>query len=254
MPPRGLTGEHALARAVGGLAVISAWVTAAPGLGPADGPPLDPGRAEARRWLAEELTKQKYHVDEGLWDRFLRWLREMLDLGGNSGLGVPQWVTGIVVLLLLLGAALLIARVVRREPRAPRQGGHAVLEEPGAEAKEYRRRAQGALADADWDGAVLDAFRAVAQGAVERTVLDDLPGRTADEVARDLGPVFPPEAEDLRRAAVAFDAVRYGHLSASEESARACVDVESRVRRSRPVLPGLAGALDLAVPTNGPSR
>ena len=208
---------------------------------PTDGPPLDPSRSQARRWLAEELAKQKYHVSESLWDRFMRWLRDALDFGGNSSLGVPQWVTGIVVLALLLGAALVIARVVRREARTRGERDHAVLEDAGVEAREYRRRAEAALAAHDWDGAVLEAFRAVAQGAVERTVLDDLPGRTADEVARDLGPVFPAEADDLRQGAVAFDAVRYGHLAASEAAARAVVDVESRVRRARPVLPDLAG-------------
>jgi len=206
---------------------------------PADGAPLDPSSTQARDWVRQELSKGKYHTAPSLWERFVDWLRGLLGTDGGRGGGLPSWGTTVVVILVLLLVAAIVVRLVRREARTRPVGEGPVLDEPGVSSQEYRRRAAAAVAGADWDGAVLDGYRAIVQGSVERALLDDLPGRTADEVAVELAPVFPSSGDDLRHAAAAFDAVRYGHLAAHEPAARAVLALEERLRRDRPVLPGL---------------
>ena len=231
------SGGHAALVLVPGLVLRSRLAT--------DGPPLDPSSAQARDWLAQELAKSKYHTAPSLWERFLEWLRELLNPGTGQGGSLPVWGTYLAIALLLLVIAALVLRVVRREARTRPTGEGTVLEEPGTTAEQYRRRAAQAAGRGDWDSTVLDSYRAVAQGAVERTILDDLPGRTAHEVATELAPVFPVAADELRRAAAAFDAVRYGHLSATEENARVGLAVEVQVRQARPVLPEIVAHTDV---------
>ena len=79
----------------------------------------------------------------------------------------------------------------------PRREG--VLDGPTRTAAEHRAAAGRALEAGDADTAVLEAYRALTRSAIERTLLDDLPGRTAHEVAVALGPVFPASALVTRR-------------------------------------------------------
>ncbi len=209
-----------------------------------DGPPLDPTSPQARDWLSAELSKGMYHTQPSLFERFMDWLSRLLSPGSGSGPALPAWAVLVVVVALLALVALVVVRVLRREARTRPALGGAVLDEPGVSAAEYRRRAVGAATLGRWDDVVLDGYRAITQGVVERTILDDLPGRTADEVARDLAPVFPVHADGLRSAAVAFDAVRYGHLAAEEGPARAVLALEDGVRTTRPILPSLPDLLE----------
>ena len=84
---------------------------------------------------------------------------------------------------------------------------------------------------------MLEAYRALARAAVERTILDDLPGRTAHEVAVALGPVFPGTRARLAGAADAFDAVRYGRRPAPHAAATEVLDLDADLAGRRPVLP-----------------
>ncbi len=221
--------------------------TAVPAAG-GDTPPLDPDSAQAREWLLSELSTGRYHTRPSLLERLRDWIASLFHLGSGTGPSLPPGaVWAILVLLLVLVGAILV-RVLRREARTGRRRPDAVLDEPGMTAQAYRRRAEDAAARNDWDTVLLDSYRAIAQSGVERTVLDDLPGRTADEVALVLGPVFPSESAALRSAAVAFDEVRYGHLSAAEPAARDVCALEVRLRALRPVLPELSGA-----PGRGPA-
>ena len=104
-------------------------------------------------------------------------------------------------------------------------------------AAEHRTAATRALAAGDADTALLEAYRAIARSAIERTLLDDLPGRTPHEVAVELGPAFPASAAALATAADAFDAVRYGRRAARPESARDVIALDSTLAATRPVLP-----------------
>ncbi len=210
------------------------------GFGPLDAPPLDPSRAEGRRWLEDELAKARYDVEPGLWDRFIEWLLGLFDA---TGPGLPSWVFAVVLLIGLAVVLLVVALVLRPEARARRTGAEGgVLDDRGVDAAAYRSRARRAVGGGDWETVLLDSYRAVVASAVERTILDELPGRTAHEASLELSRAFPAEQAGLRAAADRFDAVRYGHERALEADARAVVALDDRLARTRPELPGMVAS------------
>ncbi|MBM6401069.1 DUF4129 domain-containing protein [Phycicoccus sonneratiae] len=212
--------------------------------------PLDPSSDEARRWLEDELSSPRYHAQPSLIERLREFLDDLLNSSPSGGL--PSFVVPIAVGLVLAVLALVLWRVLRREVGRTGGGpGTGVLDVPDVPAATLRASARAALARGDWDTAVLDGVRAVARGAVERVVLDDAPGRTAHEVAVALAVSFPAEDAALLAAADAFDAVRYGHRGAGEETARAVLALDDRLVAARPARPG-APAEPAADPTPEP--
>lgn len=199
-----------------------------------DAPPLDPSRSEGRRLLEDELAKPRYAVEPSPWDRFRDWLLGLLD---TTGPGLPSW-TFVLVLLVGLGLlAVVVSALLRPEARSrsSRTTGD-VLDERGVDAAAYRSRAKDALRQGDWDTVVLDGYRAIVASAVERTVLDELPGRTAHEASIELSRAFPAEDPTIRTAADRFDAVRYGHDHADADDARQVLALDERLSQARPRL------------------
>ena len=202
-------------------------------------PPLDPTSPEARAWLEQELRKGIYREPEGLLERLWRWLGELLS--GAPGPGVlPAWTIGVAVAVGLAVVALSVVRSLGAERRMAGSARGAVLEGPVRSAAEHRAAAARALASGDADTAVLEGYRALTRSAIERTLLDDLPGRTAHEVAVALGPLFPASTRALADAADAFDAVRYGRRAAGLDTARAVLDLDATLAAARPVHVGPA--------------
>ncbi|MGL5853258.1 MAG: DUF4129 domain-containing protein, partial [Phycicoccus sp.] len=177
-------------------------------------PPLDPTSPEAREWLEEELRKSVYQEQPGLLDRLEDWVLELLT-GAGGGPGLPAWTVVIVVVLVLAVVVLIVLRTLRRDRRMTGVATSGVLDGPVRSAAEHRDDARRALAAGDAGTAVVEGYRAIARAAVERAVLDDLPGRTAHEVAVALAPAFPSHAAGLAGAADVFDAVRYGRRPAT---------------------------------------
>lgn len=206
--------------------------------------PLDPDRDEARRLLQHELDTGTYQLQESLLSRVWRWFTDLLpDL---SGLGpLPAWVTWAVLAVVLVAVLAVLAFATRdrwrtgRLDETTRPG--AVLEGERRGADHYRAAARTALAAGDHGTAVIEAYRALAAGAIERTLLEDRPGSTAHEVAVGLGPVFPTESTALGAAADSFDAVRYGARTATQAQARAVIDLDARLQDATPLLPGASG-------------
>ena len=204
------------------------------------GVPVDPDRDQARDWLAEELSGPGYRLRESLVVRVWTWVQDHLPTLGPVG-ALPTWTTW-VVLGAVLGAVLAVLAFAQRDRwrrgalTARRPGS--VLDEAGVRAEDYRTRANAALAAGDPDRALLDAYRAVAARAVERTLLDDRPGRTAHEVALALTPLFPTDAGRIAATADRFDAVRYGHDHAGPDDAREALALDLRLAGTRPTLPG----------------
>lgn len=199
-------------------------------------PPLDPTSPEARAWLEQELRKGIYREPEGLLDRLWGWLGDLLS--GAPGPGVlPAWTVGAAVAVGVAVIALLVLRSLGAERRLTTSSPGAVLEGPVRSAAEHRAAAAGALATGDADTAVLEAYRALTRSATERTLLVDLPGRTAHEVAVELAACFPADAARLASAADSFDAVRYGRRPARSDTARALVALDTDLASTRPVLP-----------------
>jgi hypothetical protein len=198
--------------------------------------PLDPTSAEARELLEKELGKAVYRDDRGLLERLWDWLRDNLTGTTGSG-GLPAWTVWLAVFIGFAVLALVLFRSIRAERRmtGPRHEG--VLAGPVRSGAEHRATAAAALAAGDADTAVLEGYRALTRSAVDRTLLEDLPGLTAHEVSVALGPVFPGYAGRLASAADAFDAVRYGRRPATLSSATELVELDLALLGSRPLLP-----------------
>lgn len=198
---------------------------------------VDPDTEQARTWLREELAKPTY-TKPGLWERFQEWLMDLLSRMSGSG-AVPGWVVPVVVLVVLAALGLVLWRVLRREPvRTAERTSGAVLDGVTSTPAELRASARAALTRGDADAALLDAYRAIVSGSVERTILDDRPGRTAHEAARELTSAFPGSGAGLASAADDFDAVRYGHLHTTSERATAVIELDDQLRSATPQLAG----------------
>ncbi|WP_426225462.1 DUF4129 domain-containing protein [Pseudarthrobacter sp. DSP2-3-2b1] len=212
-------------------------------------PPVAPGRDEARRWAEEELAKPEYRDADpgwlaGVWEAIMDWLRAV-DGPGADGTATAPWIG--VFLVALIGAAIILVRPrLNAKVKRPTDMFDA---DPTVTATAYRGRAAAAAAAGDWDAAVVDSFRAVVRTAEERNVLDPRPGRTADEVARELATPFSPKARQLGDAARTFDGVRYGNESAGPTAYAAMLELDTALRSLKPERHHVpAGRDDVEVP------
>ncbi|TLM86808.1 DUF4129 domain-containing protein [Pseudarthrobacter sp. NamE5] len=199
-------------------------------------PPVLPGAEEARRWAAEELAKPEYREAapswlQSLWEDFADWLQS-LEGPAEAGSTLPSPVIGIVIAV-VIAAAVIIAKP-RLNPKA-RQPQEVFDPDSALTPGDYRRRAEGSAVAGKWGDAVVDRFRALVRSAEDRTILDAQPGRTADEVARDLAIPFSGEGQRLHRAAATFDAVRYGNWSAGPGDYDMMATLDAALEALKPV-------------------
>lgn len=178
---------------------------------------LDPTRDEAQRWARHELSDAVYAQHQPGWaERALLWVWHQLD-----DLRLPAGPDGRGGLVILLALVLLVVLVIwlRTGPmRGPSTRGRqqAVLDGPTRTAAEHRALADQAADQGRWPDAVRERFRTVVRALEERGLLDELPGRTAQEVAADGGRALPTLQAQLREAARLFDDVCYGSRAATE--------------------------------------
>jgi hypothetical protein len=216
-----------------------------PGQLAALGTAIRPDPGPARSWLERELARAPYRQSAG--DRFLSWLGDLWRSLQASALNASPLSTAAAALV-LVGLVVLVVLVASRVGREPlRAAGPDPLRGPGTvSADEHRAAAEEAASAGDPALAVVEAFRAVAARAVERGLLEERPGRTALELATDLGPVVPPWAAELLWCSALFDRVFYGDGSATEErvtvvEARRVLDLDDGLRTVRPGQVPVAG-------------
>jgi hypothetical protein len=217
--------------------------------------PVDPDDEQARRWLEEELGRgdEPYQPPEtpGWWQDFLEWLERLL-----SGVGAPETPTpafqtgqavGIVVIVILVAAILAVAFVVFGLPRLRRRSkvtGDLFGEDDDRSAAQLRTAAQQAADAGDYTTAVVELFRSLARDLAERGIVVTFPGTTARDFSRRTGLVFPPIAERLADAAVAFDDLRYlGGIGTREQWQRMSA-LDGELRSARRPRVRAADALD----------
>lgn len=177
--------------------------------------PVDPSAAEAQRWAQEELARAIYQREPSLWDRFLRWLLETLaDLLAGVPAGGPPVIPVLVVLALFVAVALVFAWHGRLQ-RTRRTARSAALFDDARSSAQLRADSEAAARRGDLVSAVLDRYRAVVRALDERALLEDRPGLTAREAALAAAALMPPLAGAWAEAAGTFDAVCYGHLTAT---------------------------------------
>lgn len=198
---------------------------------------LDPDNGTARRWLQDELAKPRYQEKppeppKTHESHRIDWLSNLF--GGS----VPQTI-GIILLILLVIAAAYIAYRVRREvttgdSSSIADGTGAVLGGIVGTQEQFREAARAALAAGNYDEAVVNAMRAVAQTASDRKLLVGAKSATAHDIARRLRHVFPNHVAGMHSAADAFDAVAYGGRHASQDAAAALVALDADLADAKP--------------------
>ncbi|GGS99629.1 hypothetical protein GCM10010156_67150 [Planobispora rosea] len=201
--------------------------------------PVDIARDAAREAAVRELAKPIY-PKESWWDRLLQsardWLNDLIDAAS----GLPGgWFSVLLLVLLIIGVAVPVLVMARRATRT-RAGGRAG-ELFGARvrtAAEHRAAAEAHAARQEWAEAIRERLRAIARDLEDRAVVEQAPGRTADELAAEAGRALPVFAGELLRGARLFDDVTYGDLPGTAEGYRHLAGLDERLRQARPVPAG----------------
>ena len=200
-------------------------------------PPVLPDAEEARRWAAEELAKPEYRQAapgwlESFWEGILEWLRSLDASSADAG-PLPSSLIGIAIAV-VIAAGVMLARP--RLNAKVRQAREVFGMDSPLTAADYRQRAETAAAAAKRGDAVVDRFRALVRSAEDRTILNPQPGRTADEVARELALPFGAYAHRLSHAARTFDAVRYGNHPALQADYLGIAGLDAELESARPAV------------------
>ncbi|ACZ20882.1 hypothetical protein Sked_09320 [Sanguibacter keddieii DSM 10542] len=205
------------------------------------GTPVDPDATTARDLLRDELTNPVYHDSPSLLERFVRWVMSLFDglaVPGVSGFWGAVIIVGVVLVVAVV--ALIVSGPLRRSRRvvaAP------VLHEDDTRTADQLVAAAEAHARAgDHSAATLDAFRALVRRSEERALLDDVPGRTADEAVRLLVRVFPAAGPSLDAAGSTFDAVYYGRRPSDRSTYESVRSLDASLATTAPALPSAQGA------------
>jgi hypothetical protein len=199
--------------------------------------PVDLGREEARRLAESELSDPAYRAAEpGLVEQAVRRVLEWVaDIAGRAAEAAPGGWLGILGLVLLLVVAALLVRW-RLGPVA-RSGRIPIDVDPGMSSAQYRARADALAAEGRWEPAMTQRMRALARAGQELGLVDAQPGRTADEIAGELGRRLPDADGALQQAARAFDDVRYGGRPGTEAAYDLVAVADSAVAATRGVRP-----------------
>ncbi|GLI26060.1 hypothetical protein ARHIZOSPH14_03020 [Agromyces rhizosphaerae] len=204
--------------------------------------PLDPDADEARRLLEEELRSPEYAAAsptafDRAADAVRQWLADLFT--GGAGLPAPTLLLiGAVVAAGIVVALLLVYGVPRLRRRTSSSGAALLGDDDLRSAARLRRAAAAAAAAGDWDTAVVEAYRGLARGLDERTVLTLLPGTTAHGVADGAAPAFPSLSRRLADAADDFERVRYGGGHSDGAAYARVRDLDAELARTTPA--GLA--------------
>ncbi|MEU2057749.1 DUF4129 domain-containing protein [Streptomyces bungoensis] len=229
------------------LAAAHATAAAAGGSGGSGGePPVTTPRDPAREAARRELSKRMYHEnDPGLiqraLDAFWDWVGRLLDRAASA---TPGGTLGLVVVVLFVLVVLAALWWRLGTPRRGPVSTAALFENRPRSAAEHRAASEAHAAQGHWNQAVQERMRAIVRSLEERALLDDRPGRTADESAAEAGRTLPGHRDRLRSAAREFDDVTYGGRSADEPSYQRIAELDRDLERSRPVLAASAPSTD----------
>jgi hypothetical protein len=194
--------------------------------------PVDIGREEAAQAAREELTRPVYQADEDPWVvRAARWLLEQINvLLDRVAAESPGGYLGLFVVLVALVALAVVIRArtgsgARHARRSP------TIEATSLTAAEHRAAAVRAAQTGRWAEAIRERIRALAGEVTEQGLVAERPGRTADELAAEVGAALPELAGELRAATEVFDAVWYGEQPADLAAYQLVAEVEDHIRR-----------------------
>ncbi|MDR2722387.1 MAG: DUF4129 domain-containing protein [Cellulomonadaceae bacterium] len=198
-------------------------------------PPVEPTREEARRWLLEELARPEYSTSPSLLERGLDWLGGLFDRVGDAAAPPGQaiaWtllaVAVVVAVAFLVAGPVRLARIQQRKPAL-------VDDDDTRTAADLRAAADAAALRGEWTQAVAERFRAIIRALEERVIIDNMPGRTAQESAQVAADALPSLAARMHDAAGLFDAVIYGHLPAHADDDADLRSLDQAASAARPL-------------------
>ncbi len=192
-------------------------------------PAIDIDRDAAREAAQRELAKPIY-PRQSPEQRFIDLVEMLLRQLVGKGAAVPGgWFTISVLLIVLVAAVVAAFRIARRTLRTNR-GDHLLSGPAELSAAEHRASAERYAASGDWAAAIRHRQRAVARELEQGGVLNPVPGRTANELARHAGAALPELAIELSRAANVFNDVSYGELPATVSGYRTIAGLDEHLR------------------------
>ncbi len=200
--------------------------------------PVDPDADTARDLLLGELGKPVYQEARPTWFDLVSkaigdWIAS-LRVPDGSGLGGLIPLVVVIVVVALVVVAFLVFGRPRLNRRSQVSAGALFGADDSRSAAELRAAAARAAAGGDFTLAIEEAFRGLARGLAERTVLSTAPGTTAQDFARRAGRAFPALQAELAAGAARFDGVRYLDQPGTREGYDGIAALDRRVQSERP--------------------
>ncbi len=204
-------------------------------------PSIDIDRDAAHQAAQIELDKPIYgkasagqQLTDWLNETIYRLLQKISTMPGG-------WLTSTVLLVLLAVAVAAAIYIARRTLRTDRRGDHELFGAAQLTAAQHRATAESYAAEGNWAAAIRHRLRAVARQLEETGILEPEPGRTANELARDVGAALPHLGGELSQAATAFNDVTYGERPGTPEAYRTIAELDDHLRHRAPGLPAVPG-------------
>ncbi len=197
------------------------------------GAPLFPAPGPARAWLREELSRPEYH--RSLVERFIQAVQDFFGRVREASVGAGGFhavAAAVLLVVLVVLGAFVLSRLRANPAAAP--GERALFSEHRLSAGDHRALARRALEGGDWDTAVVESTRALASALVERDLVVEDPGVTADEIAARAGELFPAARDRLRQLALVFDETMYGGRRTDERRAQDALALEQELETTTP--------------------
>ena len=195
---------------------------------------LQPEPGPARELLRRELSRADYQPT--LLERAQRRIGDLIDrvVGSVEGAGALSITTLLVLAAVLAIALLLLLSRLRPDTRSGEP--EPVLGDSTRTAAEHRERARRALAEQQWDQAVIESLRAIARDLEERSEAGGgvRPGLTAREVVGLARARFPGRDDDLDALGRSFEDVVYGDRRAVSGEAERSVSTAEDLARAAP--------------------
>ncbi|GBG35966.1 DUF4129 domain-containing protein [Mycobacterium montefiorense] len=197
-------------------------------------PSIDIDRDAAHQAAEIELGKPIY-AKASATQQILDWINEMLYRLLQKTASIPGgWLTTAVLLTVLAIAVVVAVHIARRTMRSRRRGDYQLFEAAQLTAAQHRETAERYAAEGNWTAAIRHRLRAIARQLEETGVLNPVPGRTANELARDTGEVLPHLTDELSQAATAFNDVTYGEIPGTQSAYQMIVGLDDHLRMRAP--------------------
>jgi len=194
-------------------------------------PTIDIDREAAHEAAQRELAKPIY-PKPSLMDRIGEWIEELIYRVILKGSSIPGgWLTITVLAIIVVVAFVVAVRIARRTMQTNRGSDARLFGAHDLSSAEHRATAEAYAAQGNWAAAIRHRLRAVGRHLEETGLLNPVPGRTANELARDAGELMPAFEGELRHAATVFNDVTYGEQPGTEPNYRFVAELDDALRR-----------------------